>query len=132
MKCLSLKFFIIRLEIYFKDSRSLLVVFLDKKRRSDFELHLPSIMGRPPSELVMSPGVASQSQRTPLLGRMGSRMMSGFRVDELSSATRKWQARELSNVCLIARAFALCSFSRHFFFIVCLFEHIESNIWENS
>ena len=106
MKCLSLKFFIIRLEIYFKDSRSLLVVFLDKKRRSDFELHLPSIMGRPPSELVMSPGVASQSQRTPLLGRMGSRMMSGFRVDELSSATRKWQSRELSNVCLvIARAF---------------------------
>ena len=45
-------------------------------------------MGRPASELVMSPGAGSQSQRTPLLGRMGSRMMSGFRVDELSSATR--------------------------------------------
>ena len=73
-------------------------------------------MGRPPSELVMSPGAGSQSQRTPLLGRMGSKMMSGFRVDELSSATRKWQSEELSNVCLvIAQAFALCSFSRHFF-----------------
>ena len=118
MQCLSLKFVIIRLEIYFKDSRSLLVVFLDKKRRSDFELHLPSIMGRPPSELVMSPGVASQSQRTPLLGRMGSRMMSGFRVDELSSATRKWQSRELSNVCLvIARAFLLFVHSRVTFFL---------------
>ena len=73
-------------------------------------------MGRPPSELVMSPGAGTQSQRTPLLGRMGSRVMSGFRVDELSSATRKWQARELSNVCLIARAFDLCSFSHHFFY----------------
>ena len=132
MQCLSLKLLTIRLEIYFKDSHSL-VFFLNKKRRSDFELHLPSIMGRPPSELVMSPGAGSQSQRTPLLGRMGSKMMSGFRVDEISSATRKWQSEELSNVCLvIARAFALCSFSRHFFYIVCLFEHIESHFWENS
>ena len=57
-------------------------------------------MGRSASELVMSPGSGSQSQRTPLLGRMGSRVLSGFRVDELSAATRKWQARELSNVCL--------------------------------
>jgi hypothetical protein len=91
-------------------------------------------MGRPASELVMSPGAGSQSQRTPFLGRMGSRVMSGFRVDELSSATRKWQARELSNVCLvIAGLLALCSLSRvTFLYIVCLFEHIESNIWKNS
>ena len=75
-------------------------------------------MGGPPSELVMSPGVASQSQRTPLLGRMGSRMMSGFRVDELSSATRKWQSRELSNVCLvIARAFCSLFILASLFFI---------------
>jgi len=89
-----------RLEIYFRDSRSLLVVFLDKKRRSDFEQHFPSIMSRLASELVMSPGAGSPLQRTPLR-RMGSRMLSGFRVDELSTATRKWQARELSNVCLM-------------------------------
>ena len=88
MQCLSLKLLTIRLEIYFKDSHSL-VFFLNKKRRSDFELHLPSILGRPPSELVMSPGGGSQSQRTPLLGRMDSKMMSGFQADELSSATRK-------------------------------------------
>ena len=128
-KCL-LKHFIVRLEIYFRDSRSLLVVFLDKKRRSDFEQHLPNIMGRPASELVMSPVAGSQPQRTPLLGRMGSRVFSGFRVDELSTATRKWQARELSNVCLVIAGLALCSLSRHF--LVCLFEHIESNIWEDS
>src|SRR5882757_615984 len=93
---------IIRLEIYFKDSRSLLVVFLDKKRRSDFDQHLRSIMGmgRPVSELIMSPGSGSYPQRTPLLGRMGSIVLSGFRADELSTATRKWQSRELSNVCL--------------------------------
>ena len=88
-------------------------------------------MGRPASELIMSPGAGSQSQRTPLLGRMSSRMLSGFRVDELSTATRKWQARELSNVCcLVIAGLTLCSLSRHF--LVCLFEHIESNIWENS
>ena len=88
-------------------------------------------MGRPASELIMSPGAGSQSQRTPLLGRMGSRVMSGFRVDELSTATRKWQARELSNVCLVIVGLALCSLSR-VTFLVCLFEHIESNIWANS
>ena len=87
-------------------------------------------MGRPASELIMSPSAGSQFQRTPLLGRMGSRVLSGFRVDELSTATRKWQARELSNVCLVIAGLALCSSSHTF--LVCLFEHIESNIWENS
>ena len=104
-----LKPFVIRLEIYFRDSRSLLVVFLDRKRRSDFEQHLPSIMGRPASELIMSPGSASYPQRTPLLGRMSSRVLSGFRADELSTATRKWQARELSNVCLAIVRVTPCS-----------------------
>ena len=86
-------------------------------------------MGRPASELIMSPGAGSQSLRTPLLGRMGSRVMSGFRADELSIATRKWQARELSNVCLVhCRAFfSLFIIS----FLVCLFKHFESNIWKN-
>ncbi|KAF8802773.1 hypothetical protein BYT27DRAFT_6752065 [Phlegmacium glaucopus] len=45
--------------MYFRDSR-LLVVALDNKRRSDFEQHFPSIMGRLASELVMSPGTRSQ------------------------------------------------------------------------
>lgn len=116
--------------MYFKDSRSLLVVFLDKKQRSSFEPHLPSIIGRPASELVMSPGSGSQDLRAPLR-RMGSRMFSGFRADELSTATRKWQARELSNVCLVTVGPAPCSLSLTVT-VVCLLEYIESNIWENS
>ena len=104
------------------------MVFLDKKRRSDFEQHLPGIMGRPASELVMSPDAKPHFQRTPLL-RMGSRMLSGFRADELSTATRKWQARELSNVCSVILGIAPCLCSSP---IVCLSEYIESNIWQNS
>ncbi|KAH9476097.1 Beige protein-like protein 1 [Psilocybe cubensis] len=87
----------VALEIYFKDSRSLLIVFLDKKRRSDLEHRLSTIVGRPYSEIGMTPGPAPQTQRTPMFGKMGSRVLSGFRTDELSTATRKWQAREISN-----------------------------------
>lgn len=36
-------------------------------------------------------------RRTPLLGKMSAKVLSGFR-DELSTAQRKWQAREISNV----------------------------------
>lgn len=35
--------------------------------------------------------------RTPLLGKMSAKILSGMR-DELSTAQRKWQAREISNV----------------------------------
>ncbi|PPQ94175.1 hypothetical protein CVT25_003811 [Psilocybe cyanescens] len=87
----------VALEIYFKDSRSLLIVFLDKKRRSDLEHRLSTIVGRPYSEIGLTPGPAPQTQRTPMFGKMGSRVLSGFRSDELSTATRKWQAREISN-----------------------------------
>ncbi|KDR79337.1 hypothetical protein GALMADRAFT_223566 [Galerina marginata CBS 339.88] len=85
----------VALEIYFKDSRSLLIVFLDQKRRSELEQRLSTIVGRSYSEIT--PGPNAQIQRTPVFGRMGSRMLSGFRSDELSTATRKWQAREISN-----------------------------------
>ncbi|PPQ75051.1 hypothetical protein CVT24_010464 [Panaeolus cyanescens] len=80
------------IEIYFKDSRSLLIVFLDKKRRSEVGQRLSTIMGRPYTEPA-----PIAVQRTPLLGRMGSRMLAGLKQDELSTATRKWQAREISN-----------------------------------
>ncbi|KAF4609487.1 hypothetical protein D9613_012349 [Agrocybe pediades] len=85
----------VALEIYFKDSRSLLIVFLDKKRRSDLVARLVPITGRPYSELTLTPG--QTLSRTPVFGRVGSRMLSGFKTDELSTATRKWQAREISN-----------------------------------
>jgi len=97
------------------------MVFLDKAKRSDFETRLSSILGRPYSDLVVTPGFGPL--RTPLLGRMGSKMLSGFKSDELSTATRKWQAREISNV----------SKDQSYFFrltqtiSVRLLEHLESN-----
>lgn len=80
-----------RLEIYFKDSRSLLVVFLDKKKRTDFESRLMSV------DQIGSGGGGSGN--SPSLMKRGSRLWTGSRVDQLSSATRKWQNREISNVC---------------------------------
>lgn len=84
----------VALEIYFKDSRSLLVVFLDKKKRSDIESRFTSIINRNNAD----PALSAVQPRTPLLlSRMGSRVLSNFRMDELGTATRKWQAREISN-----------------------------------
>ncbi|KAJ8072576.1 beige protein-like 1 [Marasmius tenuissimus] len=81
----------VALEIYFKDSRSLLVVFLDKKKRSALEQRLSSIVDKP--EPAHTPGIL----RTPLIGKVSARVLSGFLPDELSTAQRKWQAREISN-----------------------------------
>lgn len=83
----------VALEIYFKDSRSLLIVFLTKKQRHDMNQKLSSIVhgNRNPSELT--PGLL----RSPMLAKASARVLSGFRADELSSAQRKWQAREISN-----------------------------------
>ncbi|RDB25611.1 Beige 1 [Hypsizygus marmoreus] len=83
----------VALEIYFKDSRSLLIVFLDKKKRFEIDHRLASIIGRHVSDGPLTPGL----HRTPMLGRMGSKVLSSFRADELSTAQRKWQAREISN-----------------------------------
>ncbi len=84
-----------RLELYFKDSRSLLIVFLDKTKRKDFESRLLTVMGRSNSDISLASGPVI---RTPSLAKMGTRMLAGFRSDELSTATRKWQSREISNV----------------------------------
>ncbi|KAF7982777.1 hypothetical protein HWV62_26692 [Athelia sp. TMB] len=81
------------LEIYFKDSRSLLVVFLEKKNRLEMEQRLALIV----SNRADMQNPSSALLKTPLLGRVGARMMSGFRNDSLLTAQRKWQAREISN-----------------------------------
>ncbi|KII85493.1 hypothetical protein PLICRDRAFT_44793 [Plicaturopsis crispa FD-325 SS-3] len=83
----------VALEIYFKDSRSLLIVFLDKKRRHDMNQRLAEIISSRNTNESSTPGLL----RTPLFGRVSARVLSGFRGDELSSAQRKWQAREISN-----------------------------------
>jgi len=77
--------FLFSFEIYFKDSRFLLIVFLDKKKRSDLEQHLSTILGRPYSDIAHTPGPASL-QQTPIFGEMGSRMLSG--LNQTSSPLR--------------------------------------------
>ncbi|KAL4258196.1 Beach-domain-containing protein [Pleurotus pulmonarius] len=86
----------VALEIYFKDSRSLLVVFLHKERRSDTYHRLATIISRTTLE-VSTPGIGSALLKSPLLGRVSSRVLSGLKIDEISTAQRKWQAREISN-----------------------------------
>ncbi|KAJ8689982.1 beige protein-like 1 [Pleurotus ostreatus] len=86
----------VALEIYFKDSRSLLVVFLHKERRSDTYHRLSTIISRTTLE-VSTPGIGSALLKSPLLGRVSSRVLSGLKIDEISTAQRKWQAREISN-----------------------------------
>ncbi|KAJ3833898.1 hypothetical protein F5878DRAFT_545746 [Lentinula raphanica] len=78
----------VALEIYFKDSRSLLVVFIDKQKRSEINQRLTNIVS-PASNHSQS--VA----RTPLLGGIFSGLWTD--ADELSTAQRRWQAREISN-----------------------------------
>ena len=90
-----------RLEIYFRDSRSLLVVFVNRKQRREITSRLSHIIGR----ITGDPGSAGLL-KSPFTGRLsakvsssfGARVLSGFSSDELSSAQRKWQSREISNV----------------------------------
>lgn len=74
------------------------MVFLDKKRRLEWNHRLSSIVTRGGPD-ALTPGLL----KTPLLGKMSARVMAGFRGDGLSTAQRKWQAREISNVCLKLR-----------------------------
>ncbi|TFK23845.1 beach-domain-containing protein [Coprinopsis marcescibilis] len=84
----------VALEIYFKDSRSLLLVFLDKKRRSDVDTRISAIINKNNSDPALS---TAGPPRTPMFSLMGSRVFSNFRGDDLATATRRWQAREISN-----------------------------------
>ncbi|KAF7329558.1 hypothetical protein MKEN_00218700 [Mycena kentingensis (nom. inval.)] len=82
----------VALEIYFKDSRSLLIVFLDKQRRKDIDRRLNEIIMRyNPPEAAISATPGAGRMRTPRFGKAFSRN------DELSTAQRRWQAREISN-----------------------------------
>ncbi|GBE84628.1 hypothetical protein SCP_0606070 [Sparassis crispa] len=94
----------VALEIYFKDSRSLLVVFLQKSQRQEMNNRLSSILARMSGD-ALTPGVLMSPLKSPLVGRLSARLsatlsarvMTGLRLDELSTAQRKWQTREISN-----------------------------------
>ncbi|KAI9465845.1 beach-domain-containing protein [Lactarius psammicola] len=90
----------VALEIYLRDSRSVLFVFTDRRERADMDRRLSSaINGRSANTATMgfAPSLTPNILKSPFTSRVGARVFSGFRADELSTAQRKWQAREISN-----------------------------------
>ena len=81
------------LEIYFRDTRNLLVIFSSQKDRQSIHTRLAAIQ----SASGVNDGLTPSVLRTALLSKVGARLFSGFR-DEISTAQRRWQAREISNV----------------------------------
>ena len=116
-----------RIEIYFQDSISLFLVFLDKKNRQVAHQRLSGLLQKrvsiepQSSTLLRSPGIPA------IFGRVGAKVLSGLRPDELSIAQRKWQTREISNVCSVhvppCPALNLA--------VVHLLELSQPTIWEN-
>ena len=90
------------LEIYLRDTRSLLVVFGSKQDRQIIHSRLLSIQ----SAFSVNDSLTPSVLRTPLISKVSARLFSGFR-DEISTAQRKWQAREISNVIVLIMIFLL-------------------------
>ncbi|KAJ3536167.1 hypothetical protein NM688_g6872 [Phlebia brevispora] len=92
------------LEIYFKDSRSLLVVFLEKSKRHAITDKLAATVAHR-SGNGLTPGLLKSPMVTRLSAKVSatvSATLMGFRADELATAQRKWQAREISNFSYIS------------------------------
>ncbi|KAI0002519.1 beach-domain-containing protein [Russula compacta] len=86
-------------EIYLKDSRSVLLVFTDRRKRTDMDRRLSSaISGRSATSAAgLTASLTPSVLKSPFTSLVGARVFAGFRPDELSTAQRKWQAREISN-----------------------------------
>lgn len=99
---------LMRFEIYLKDSRSVLLVFTDRRKRTDMDRRLSSaISGRSATSAVgLTASLTPSVLKSPFTSLVGARVFAGFRPDELSTAQRKWQAREISNV---RQFFDLCA-----------------------
>ncbi|EKM53226.1 uncharacterized protein PHACADRAFT_210920 [Phanerochaete carnosa HHB-10118-sp] len=97
----------VALEMYFKDSRSLLVVFTSKDKRQAMAQRLNNITsgGVRYGNSLTPGGLTPAILNSPIVSRLSARIsgtvsggaLMGFRADELSTAQRKWQAREISN-----------------------------------
>ncbi|KAI0273049.1 beach-domain-containing protein [Russula aff. rugulosa BPL654] len=87
----------VALEIYLKDSRSVLLVFTDRRKRADMDKRLSSAISGRSVSLTTATGLTPSGLMTPFASRFGARVLAGFGLDELSTAQRKWQAREISN-----------------------------------
>ena len=71
---------------------------MDRKQRREIANHLATIIGRAGGD-PGSAGLMKSPFTGKLSGRLSSRILPGFGHDELSIAQRKWQSREISNVC---------------------------------
>lgn len=76
-----------------RDSRSVFVVFPTQKDRQEVHSKLTFLLSMRTGDTPGSPGMI----RTPLLSRVSARVFTGAR-DEIATAQRRWQAREISNV----------------------------------
>ncbi|KAH7092832.1 beach-domain-containing protein [Auriculariales sp. MPI-PUGE-AT-0066] len=83
----------VALEIYMRDSRTLLVVFSSSKERQEISTKLTMLHGG--GHKTPEP-VSAGGFRTPLIRSVGSKALTGFR-EEIWTAQRRWQAREISN-----------------------------------
>ncbi|KAF8315416.1 beach-domain-containing protein [Clavulina sp. PMI_390] len=81
------------LEIYFKDSRSLLCVFGSKKERQPVIAKLQKILNKPSTSSTASASLL----RTPLVSLIPTSAKSFFNQPGIDTAQRRWQAREISN-----------------------------------
>lgn len=83
-----------RLEFYFKDNRTVLIVCATPDARQQILNKVAFVQARSSLESI-SPG----GFRSPLMSRVSARVTVAFQgKDEVSTATRRWQAREISNV----------------------------------
>ncbi|CAE6451233.1 unnamed protein product [Rhizoctonia solani] len=81
------------LEFYFKDNRTVLVVCATPDARQQILNKIAFVQARSSLESI-SPG----GFRSPLINRMSARVTHALQSrDEVSTATRRWQAREMSN-----------------------------------
>jgi hypothetical protein len=70
-------------------------VFVDRSQRERFNHRLAANL---PMANPTTPATPAAFLKTPRPAKASARVFSGFRQDELSTAQRKWQAREISNV----------------------------------
>ncbi|KAH9975416.1 beach-domain-containing protein [Lactifluus volemus] len=87
----------VALEIYLKDSRSVLLVFTDRKKRIDMDRRLSSAINGRSLAATSSTGLTPGLLKSPFASLVSARVIAGFRADELSTAQRKWQTKEISN-----------------------------------
>ncbi|KAG8690949.1 hypothetical protein FRC11_007896 [Ceratobasidium sp. 423] len=81
------------LEFYFKDNRTVLIVCATPDARQQILNKIAFVQARSSLESI-SPG----GFRSPLINRMSARVTLALQSrDEVSTATRRWQAREISN-----------------------------------